>query len=89
MSLKEELDVFGAADPIKYGRKKQAIQTCKDASVRWTGQLICCSLPPKADAPDNTMILMTWIGNMGMETDGLKQQMGIGQLSNGSGNIPS
>ncbi|EIW66487.1 hypothetical protein TREMEDRAFT_65349 [Tremella mesenterica DSM 1558] len=37
-ALKKELEAFGAADPAKYERKKAAVQICKDAAVRWTGE---------------------------------------------------
>nr|XP_019002981.1 uncharacterized protein I203_04775 [Kwoniella mangroviensis CBS 8507]OCF66442.1 hypothetical protein I203_04775 [Kwoniella mangroviensis CBS 8507] len=36
-SLKNELSAFRAADPIKYEKKSQAIQVCKNAAVQWTG----------------------------------------------------
>jgi hypothetical protein len=38
--LQAELAAFGAADPIKYERKKRATEVCKEAAQRWTGGLI-------------------------------------------------
>ena len=37
-ALKEELDAFGAADPAKHGKKLKAVEVCKEAAVRWTGE---------------------------------------------------
>lgn len=36
-SLKAELAAFGAADPVKYERKKDAVRVAKEAAQRWTG----------------------------------------------------
>lgn len=30
---------FGAADPVKYERKKDAVRVAKEAAQRWTGEL--------------------------------------------------
>jgi len=38
VKLKDELAAYGAADPVKYERKKAAIGVCKDAAQRWTGE---------------------------------------------------
>jgi hypothetical protein len=38
-SLKAELAAFGAADPVKYERKKEAVRVAKEAAQRWTGAL--------------------------------------------------
>lgn len=35
--LKAELEAFGAADPVRYARKKEAVDVAKAAAVRWTG----------------------------------------------------
>lgn len=37
VNLKAELAAFGAADPVRYQKKSEAVQVCKDAAVRWTG----------------------------------------------------
>ena len=37
--LKSELAAFGAADPVKYERKKDAVRVAKEAAQRWTGKL--------------------------------------------------
>ncbi|ODO04989.1 hypothetical protein I350_05601 [Cryptococcus amylolentus CBS 6273] len=52
-ALQAKLSAFGAADPIKYEKKKQAIDTCKEGAVRWT---------------DNVMILMQYAGGLGVES---------------------
>lgn len=36
--LKSELAAYGAADPVKYDRKKRAIEVCKQSALRWTGK---------------------------------------------------
>jgi hypothetical protein len=36
--LKSELAAFGAADPVKYERKKDAVRVAKEAAQRWTGE---------------------------------------------------
>lgn len=36
--LKTELAAYGAADPVKYERKKRAIEVCKESALRWTGR---------------------------------------------------
>ncbi|WVW82062.1 hypothetical protein I302_104067 [Kwoniella bestiolae CBS 10118] len=61
-SLKNELSAFGAADPIKYEKKSQAVKVCKDAAVQWT---------------DNTMILLSYISGIGSEIEPIKAQLGI------------
>ena len=33
-----ELAAFGAADPVRYERKARAVEVCKEAAVRWTGE---------------------------------------------------
>lgn len=37
VKLKAELAAFGAADPVRYQKKSEAVKVCKDAAVRWTG----------------------------------------------------
>ncbi|UOH84798.1 hypothetical protein LQV05_001612 [Cryptococcus neoformans] len=37
IELKAELAAFGAADPVRYQKKSEAVKVCKDAAVRWTG----------------------------------------------------
>ncbi|ADV23758.1 hypothetical protein I305_05807 [Cryptococcus gattii E566] len=37
VNLKAELAAFGAADPVRYQKKSEAVKVCKDAAVRWTG----------------------------------------------------
>ncbi|WWD09180.1 hypothetical protein V865_007302 [Kwoniella europaea PYCC6329] len=61
-SLKDELSAFGAADPIKYEKKAQAIQVCKNAAVQWT---------------DNTMTLLSYISGLGSDIEQVKAQLGI------------
>lgn len=39
LGLKSELAAFGAADPVKYERKKDAVRVAKEAAQRWTGKL--------------------------------------------------
>lgn len=40
-SLKAELAAFGAADPVRYERKKDAARVAKEAAQRWTGESAC------------------------------------------------
>jgi uncharacterized protein (DUF1778 family) len=35
--LKRELAAFGAADPVRYARKKDAVEVAQRAARRWTG----------------------------------------------------
>ena len=42
--LKSELAAFGAADPVKYERKKDAVKVAKEAAQRWTGELCGMSM---------------------------------------------
>lgn len=37
-AMRKELEAFRNADPAKYERKRKAVQVCKDAALRWTGQ---------------------------------------------------
>lgn len=44
--LKAELAAFGAADPVRYERKKDAVRVAKEAAQRWTGtstEILSCS----------------------------------------------
>ena len=41
-AMRKELEAFRNADPAKYERKRKAVQVCKDAALRWTGQLCVC-----------------------------------------------
>ncbi|OCF44076.1 hypothetical protein I317_02029 [Kwoniella heveanensis CBS 569] len=63
--LKSELAAFGAADPVRYQRKSQAVQVCKDAAVRWT---------------DNTMVLLQYTTSLGAEETQLRESLGISEL---------
>jgi uncharacterized phage infection (PIP) family protein YhgE len=45
--LKSELAAFGAADPVKYERKKDAVRVAKEAAQRWTGKLDRVSMSQK------------------------------------------
>ncbi|WRT63940.1 uncharacterized protein IL334_000867 [Kwoniella shivajii] len=61
-SLKNELAAFGAADPVKYEKKSQAIKVCKDAAVQWT---------------DNTVTLLGYVSGLGTDSEQIKAQLGI------------
>ncbi|WVQ93629.1 hypothetical protein IAU59_000705 [Kwoniella sp. CBS 9459] len=61
-SLKAELAAFGAADPVRYERKTQAVQVCKDAAVRWT---------------DNTLVLLQYTTSLGADEAQLRESLGI------------
>jgi phage-related minor tail protein len=37
-ALKAELQAHGAADPVKFAEKKRAVESAKEASLRWTGE---------------------------------------------------
>jgi len=37
-ALQEEIDAYGACDPIKVEEKKRAVTLAHEAAVRWTGQ---------------------------------------------------
>ncbi|ODN77143.1 hypothetical protein L202_05673 [Cryptococcus amylolentus CBS 6039] len=65
-ALQAKLSAFGAADPIKYEKKKQAIDTCKEGAVRWT---------------DNVMILMQYAGGLGVESGQVRGFLEIGRWS--------
>jgi uncharacterized phage infection (PIP) family protein YhgE len=47
LELKSELAAFGAADPVKYERKKEAVRVAKEAAQRWTGKLDRVSMSRK------------------------------------------
>ncbi|WVF65996.1 hypothetical protein IAT40_000734 [Kwoniella sp. CBS 6097] len=64
VSLKSELAAFGAADPVRYERKSQAVQVCKDAAVRWT---------------DNAMVLLQYASRLGAEEAQLRESLGISE----------
>jgi hypothetical protein len=36
--LQEEIDAYGACDPVKVEEKKRAATLAHEAAVRWTGQ---------------------------------------------------
>lgn len=36
--MRAELDAYGAADPLKYEKKRQAVEVAKRATARWTGE---------------------------------------------------
>jgi hypothetical protein len=38
--LKAELAAFGAADPVRYERKQDAVRVAKEAAQRWTGKCL-------------------------------------------------
>lgn len=42
IKLKAELAAFGAADPVRYQKKREAVKVCKDAAVTWTGTSGAC-----------------------------------------------
>ncbi|KAK1927838.1 meiotic nuclear division protein 1 [Papiliotrema laurentii] len=63
-ALKAELAAFGAADPVKYERKRQAMEVCKEAAQRWT---------------DNTIILISFGRSLGIDESALREQAGIGE----------
>lgn len=46
-SLKTELEAHGAADPVKFAEKKRAVESAKEASLRWTGE---CNMLAGKDA---------------------------------------
>ncbi|WWD16366.1 hypothetical protein CI109_100792 [Kwoniella shandongensis] len=64
LSLKAELAAFGAADPVRYEKKKEAIKVCKDAAVRWT---------------DNTLIVLQYASGLGAEDAQMRGMLGIGE----------
>lgn len=37
--MEEELQNYGACDPIKIQEKKRAVVLAKEAAIRWTGDL--------------------------------------------------
>jgi hypothetical protein len=37
-ALQEEIDAYGACDPVKVEEKKRSITLAHEAAVRWTGQ---------------------------------------------------
>ncbi|WVQ77336.1 hypothetical protein IAR50_007020 [Cryptococcus sp. DSM 104548] len=62
--LQAELSALGAADPVKYEKKKEAIDVCKEGAVRWT---------------DNVMILMQYAGGLGVESAQVRGYLEIGE----------
>lgn len=74
--LKAELAAFGAADPIKYERKKRAGEVCKEAAQRWTGELIIDS-GQAVLMTDNTLVLIQYTRSLGMEDADIRLQLGI------------
>ncbi|KAI9632794.1 Mnd1 family-domain-containing protein [Dioszegia hungarica] len=66
IELKTELDAYGAADPVKYERKKRAIEVCKESALRWT---------------DNSVAAMQYgRATLGVDTESLKHITGIDDL---------
>jgi len=75
------LAAFGAADPVKYERKKEAVTVAKEAAQRWTGKLAGPEVEPQADFIDNTITLMQYIkSTMAVEDEHLRIMLGIGKL---------
>lgn len=84
--LKSELAAYGAADPVKYERKKRAIDVCKESALRWTGKL---ALSPQRTnlreqeltGTDNTTVAVDYGRALfGMDADAVKGVTGIGKL---------
>jgi hypothetical protein len=44
--MEEELQNYGACDPIKIQEKKRAVVLAKEAAVRWTGDHVYCVAEP-------------------------------------------
>ncbi|KAJ9095099.1 hypothetical protein QFC20_006749 [Naganishia adeliensis] len=62
-SLKKELEAHGAADPVKFAEKRRAVESAKEASLRWT---------------DNSMILFKVAKDtMGADASDLRQYLEI------------
>ncbi|GHJ85198.1 hypothetical protein NliqN6_1600 [Naganishia liquefaciens] len=62
-SLTTELEAHGAADPVKFAEKKRAVESAKEASLRWT---------------DNTMILFKMATDtLGADATDLRQYLEI------------
>ncbi|OWT35569.1 hypothetical protein C347_00092 [Cryptococcus neoformans AD2-60a] len=62
IELKAELAAFGAADPVRYQKKSEAVKVCKDAAVRWT---------------DNTLMLLQYTVSLGVESAAIRGMLGI------------
>ncbi|WVQ91226.1 hypothetical protein IAS59_005023 [Cryptococcus gattii] len=62
VNLKAELAAFGAADPVRYQKKSEAVKVCKDAAVRWT---------------DNTLMLLQYTVSLGVEAQAIRGMLGI------------
>ncbi|BEI79808.1 hypothetical protein CcaverHIS002_0103370 [Cutaneotrichosporon cavernicola] len=64
--LKSELGAYGAADPVRYARKKDATEIAKAAAQRWT---------------ENTMILWSLAKNAAPDWDesGMRSTLGINE----------
>jgi hypothetical protein len=84
-ALKVELEVYGAADPIKFAEKKRAVQLAKEASLLWTGannlgETKLRMLTFFLLVQDNTMILFKMAKDtLGVECSDLRQHLGIGK----------
>ena len=79
LGLKSELAAFGAADPVKYERKKEAVTVAKEAAQRWTGKLAVTEVLELM--VDNTLILMQYIKGGGqIQDEELRTILGIGKL---------
>jgi ribosome maturation protein Sdo1 len=74
------LAAFGAADPVKYERKKDAVRVAKEAAQRWTGKLSRIERIRKLMV-DNTITLMQYIKTtMQVEDERLRTMLGIGKF---------
>jgi hypothetical protein len=74
------LAAFGAADPVKYERKKDAVRVAKEAAQRWTGKLLRIERFRKLMV-DNTITLMQFIKTtMQVEDEQLRTMLGIGKF---------
>ncbi|KAL0245405.1 hypothetical protein I308_104529 [Cryptococcus tetragattii IND107] len=62
VKLKAELAAFGAADPVRYQKKSEAVKVCKDAAARWT---------------DNTLMLLQYTVSLGVEAQAIRGMLGI------------
>ena len=83
VSLKDELAAFGAADPVRYERKKVAVRVCKEAAQRWTGRFLLYYHQPHKwmMISDNTMILVQYAVSLGLEEYQVRAMLGMGKRS--------
>lgn len=66
IKLKAELAAFGAADPVRYQKKREAVKVCKDAAVTWT---------------DNTLMLLQYAVSLGVEAAAIRGMLGISECA--------